>query len=119
MSEELKAPRKSGRPPGAPNKLPTLQGKLKQTLTLLDALQAKSLKKIEQILDVDLDSKNVTGITQLQAAKFIIDKSIELRQAVYGSEGSDKEEDEAKIAEVEKLPTQARFSTKVVPIKND
>lgn len=119
MTEENKVPRKSGRPPGAPNKLPTLQGKFKQVLTLLDPLLAKALKKAEQILDADLDSKSVTATTQLQAAKLVIDKSIELREVVYGKTGSDEEED-AKVVEVEKLPTQARFSTKVVvPIKGD
>jgi len=86
----------------------------------LDPLLVKALKKAEQILDADLNSKNVTATTQLQAAKMVLDKSIELRQAVYGSEGSDKEEDEADVAKVEALPTQARFSTKVVvPIKGD
>ena len=116
---EEKVTKSAGRPPGAPNKLPTLQSKFKQVLKHLDPLLVKALKKAEQILDADLDSKSVTATTQLQAAKLVIDKCIELRQTVYGNEGSDKEEDEAKIAEVEKLPTQARFSTKVIPIKGD
>ena len=120
MTEEIKVSRPAGRPAGALNKLPTLQGKFKQVLKHLDPLLVKALKKAEQILDADLDSKNVTATTQLQAAKMVLDKSIELRQAVYGSEGSDKEEDEADVAKVEALPTQARFSTKVVvPIKGD
>jgi hypothetical protein len=109
---------KGGRPQGALSKRSLRQNKIKQVLELIDPLLAKALKKAEAILDEPLDSKNVTSTTQLSAVKLVVDNAISLRNEVYGRE-KDQESDPADDEPKEPATTQARFSTKVVPIKGD
>lgn len=104
-----------GRPPGSLSKRSLRQNKFKQVLDQIDPLLAKALKKAEQILDEPLDSKTVSTTTQLSAVKLVVDKSLELREVVYGREkdqSSDPEDDPKEPV----VQPQARFSTKVVSI---
>jgi hypothetical protein len=118
MTEENKVPRRAGRPPGAPNKIPSPQSKYKDVLKRFSPLLDKALKKAESILDAPLDSKTVTSTTQLAAVKMIVDRNLELLEIVYGKQEGD--EDDFKVeAKPDAVPTQARFSTKVIPIKGD
>lgn len=111
---------KGGRPAGKKSARSLRQNKFKQVLDQIDPLLAKALKKAADILDAPLENnKGVTATTQLQAAKLVIDKSLELREIVYGREHDqidDPVDDEPSKDDVQ---PQARFSTKVVPIKSD
>lgn len=110
---------KGGRTPGAKSARSLRQNKIRQVLELIDPLLSKALKKAEAILDEPLDSKNVTSTTQLSAVKLIVDNAISLRNEVYGREKdqeSDPVDDEPSKDEVQ---PQARFSTKVIPIKGE
>ena len=119
MTEEVKVPRSSGRPPGAKNKIPSPQSKYKDVLKRSHPLHDKALRKAEEILDEPLDSNTVSSNTQLTAVKLIVDRNLELLDIVYGKQEGDEDDfkDEVKP---DAVPTQARFSTKVVvPIKGD
>lgn len=109
---------KGGRTPGAKSAKSLRQRKLKSVLDYLDPIVAKAVNKASQILDADLSSTTVSATTQLQAAKLIIDKAIELNNDVYKKE-ADQLEDPVDDEPKEPVATQARFSTKVVPIKGD
>ena len=109
---------KGGRPVGAKSARSIRQNRLKEVLTLIDPILAKAVLKAGQILDADLSSKDVSATTQLQAAKLIIDKAIDLREAVFAKEKDQLEDPEDDPKESVVQP-QARFSTKVVPIKSD
>ena len=79
---------------------------------------AKAINKASAILDEPLDSKVATPQVQLAAAKLVIEKAYDLTNDVYGKEKDqleDPEDDQPKDV----APTQARFSTKVIPIKGD
>jgi hypothetical protein len=77
---------RGGRPVGAKSTKSLRQTRLQEVLKEVNPLLAKALKKAEAILDTDLTSDKVSATVQLQAAKLIIDKSIELRQEVYQKE---------------------------------
>lgn len=104
-----------GRPKGSLSKRSIRQNRLKEVLTLIDPILAKAVLKAGQILDADLSSKDVSATTQLQAAKLIIDKAIDLREAVFAKEADQLEDPEDDLKEPVVQP-QARFSTKVVSI---
>ena len=93
-----------GRPVGSKSTKSLRQTRLQEVLKEVNPLLAKALKKAEAILDTDLTSDKVSATVQLQAAKLIIDKSIELRQEVYKKEvdqiedASDDGEEEQKGA---------------------
>ena len=93
-----------GRPVGAKSTKSLRQTRLQEVLKEVNPLLAKALKKAEAILDTDLTSDKVSATVQLQAAKLIIDKSIELRQEVYQKEKdqiespTDEDDDEPKGA---------------------
>ena len=106
---------RGGRPKGALSKRSIRQNRLKEVLTLIDPILAKAVLKAGQILDADLSSKDVSATTQLQAAKLIIDKAIDLREAVFAKEKDQLEDPEDDPKEPVVQP-QARFSTKVVSI---
>lgn len=108
-----------GRPKGSLSKRSIRQNRLKEVLTLIDPILAKAVLKAGQILDADLNSKDVSATTQLQAAKLIIDKAIDLREAVFAKEKDQLEDPEEDEQPKEPVVTQARFSTVVVPIKGD
>lgn len=119
MTEEIKVSRPAGRPAGAKNKIPSPQSKYKDVLKRFHPLLDKALRKAEEILDEPLDSKTVSSNTQLTAVKLIVDRNLELLDIVYGKQEGDEDDfkDEVKP---DAIPTQARFSTKVVvPIKGD
>ena len=124
MTEEVKVEKKerhwkTGRPAGSPNKIPTTKSKYNQVLKRFSPLLDKALRKAEEILDQPIDSKSVSSSTQLAAVKMIVDRNLELLDIVYGSQDGDEDDikDEVKP---DAIPTQARFSTKVVvPIKGD
>ena len=105
-----------GRPKGSLSKRSIRQNRLKEVLTLIDPILAKAVLKAGQILDADLSSKDVSATTQLQAAKLIIDKAIDLREAVFAKEKDQLDDPEEDEQAKEVVPTQARFSTKVVSI---
>ena len=105
-----------GRPKGSLSKRSIRQNRLKEVLTLIDPILAKAVLKAGQILDADLSSKDVSATTQLQAAKLIIDKAIDLREAVFAKEKDQLDDPEEDEQPKEVVPTQARFSTKVVSI---
>lgn len=107
-----------GRPKGSLSKRSLRQAKQKVISDLLTPVVAKAINKASQILDADLSSTTVSATTQLQAAKLIIDKAIELNNDVYKKE-ADQLEDPADDEPKEPATTQARFSTKVVNIKGD
>lgn len=107
-----------GRPKGSTSKRSLRQTKQKVIADLLGPVVAKAIMKASQILDADLSSTTVSATTQLQAAKLIIDKAIELNNDVYKKE-PDQLEDPVDDEPREPATTQARFSTKVVPIKGD
>lgn len=109
---------KGGRPQGALSKRSLRQNKIKQVLDQIDPLLAKALKKAEEILDAPLDSKTVSTTTQLSAVKLVVDKSLELREIVYGKEKG-QEDDPPDDEPKEVVQPHAVFSTKVVPIKGD
>jgi hypothetical protein len=85
MKEE-KEKKRVGRPPGSTSSRSLRQNRLKEVLNQVNPILAKALKKAEQILDADLTSKDVSATTQLQAAKLVIEKAIDLRNEVYGKE---------------------------------
>jgi hypothetical protein len=95
---------RGGRPVGAKSTKSLRQTRLQEVLKEVNPLLAKALKKAGQILDTDLTSDKVSASVQLQAAKLIIDKSIELRQEVYQKEKdqiespTDEDDDEPKGA---------------------
>lgn len=107
-----------GRPRGSKSARSLRQNKLKNVLDQLDPILAKAIRKAEQILEADLSSKDVTATTQLQAAKLVIDKAIELRNDVYKKE-PDQIEDPADDEPEDKAPQQARFVTNVIPMKTE
>lgn len=107
-----------GRPKGSTSKRSLRQTKQKVIADLLGPVVAKAIMKASQILDADLSSTTVSATTQLQAAKLIIDKAIELNNDVYKKE-PDQLEDPVDDEPKEPATTQARFSTVVVPIKGD
>jgi hypothetical protein len=108
---------KGGRPLNSKSARSLRQNKFKQVLDRIDPLLAKALKKAEAILDAPLeDNKGVSATTQLQAAKLVIDKCLELREVVYGKE-PDQIEDPADDEPEDKAPQQARFVTNVIPMK--
>lgn len=110
---------KGGRPAGKKSARSLRQSKLKAFSDLFGPVVAKALKKAEDILDEPLNSQTVSTNTQLSAAKLVIDKAIDLTNEVYGKE-KDQEDDPADDEQPkEPATTQARFSTKVVPIKGD
>lgn len=105
-----------GRPPGTKSAKSLRQRKLKSVLDYLDPIVAKAVNKASQILDADLTSTSVSATTQLQAAKLIIDKAIELNNDVYTKEKDQLDDPEEDEQPKDVAPTQARFSTKVVSI---
>ncbi len=109
---------KGGRTPGAKSAKSLRQRKLKSVLDYLDPIVAKAVNKASQILDADLSSTTVSATTQLQAAKLIIDKAIELNNDVYKKE-PDQLEDPVDDEPKEVVQPHAVFSTKVIPIKGD
>ena len=106
---------RGGRPLNSKSARSIRQNRLKEVLTLIDPILAKAVLKAGQILDADLSSKDVSATTQLQAAKLIIDKAIDLREAVFAKEKDQLEDPEDDPKEPAVQP-QARFSTKVVSI---
>ena len=72
-----------GRPAGSKSTKSLRQTRLQEVLKEVNPLLAKALKKAEAILDTDLTSDKVSATVQLQAAKLIIEKAIELRESVY------------------------------------
>lgn len=84
MSETEKRPR--GRPVGSKSARSVRQTKMKQVLDQIDPLLTKALLKAEEILNQPLGAEGVTAQIQLQAAKLIIDKCIDLRDEVYTKE---------------------------------
>lgn len=110
---------RGGRPIGKKSARSIRQNRLKEVLTLIDPILAKAVLKAGQILDADLSSKDVSATTQLQAAKLIIDKAIDLREAVFAKEKDQLEDPDEEEQPKDVVTTQARFSTKVVPIKGD
>lgn len=108
---------RGGRPLNSKSARSLRQNKFKQVLDQIDPLLAKALKKAADILDAPLENnKGVTATTQLQAAKLVIDKSLELREIVYGREPDQSDDPEEDEQPKDVAPTQARFSTKVVSI---
>ena len=95
---------RGGRPVGAKSTKSLRQTRLQEVLKEVNPLLAKALKKAEAILDTDLISDKVSATVQLQAAKLIIEKAIELRESVYLKEkdqiedASDDGEEEQKGA---------------------
>ena len=105
-----------GRPPGTKSAKSLRQRKLKSVLDYLDPIVAKAVNKASQILDADLTSTSVSATTQLQAAKLIIDKAIELNNDVYTKEKDQLDDPEEDEQPKDVAPKQAVFSTKVVSI---
>ena len=111
---------RGGRPLNSKSARSLRQNKFKQVLDQLDPLLAKALKKAADILDAPLENnKGVTATTQLQAAKLVIDKSLELREIVYGREPDQIEDPVDDEPSKDEVQPQARFSTKVIPIKGE
>lgn len=84
MTQPDKRPR--GRPVGSKSAMSVRQAKMKKVLDQIDPLLAKALLKAEAILDQPLTSDKVAASIQLQAAKLVIDKCIDLRDEVYTKE---------------------------------
>lgn len=106
-----------GRPKGSKSTKSLRQTRLQEVLKEVNPLLAKALKKAEQILDTDLTSDKVSATVQLQAAKLIIDKSIELRQEVYKKEADQL--DDPKDNEDDDEPKGAILSFSIVDTKNN
>ena len=66
---------KGGRPRGVKSTRTPRQRRLSEV--------AKALAKAEAILDADLEKSGVSATVQLQAAKLVIDKAIELTNECY------------------------------------
>jgi hypothetical protein len=74
---------KGGRKPGTKSSRTPRQKKLAEVLNKLNPIVAKALAKAEAILDADLEKGGVSATVQLQAAKLVIDKAIELTNECY------------------------------------
>lgn len=74
---------KGGRPRGVKSTRTPRQKKLAEVLNKLSPVVAKALAKAEAILDADLEKSGVSATVQLQAAKLVIDKAIELTNECY------------------------------------
>jgi len=74
---------KGGRKPGTKSSRTPRQRKLAEVLNKLSPVVAKALAKAEAILDADLEKSGVSATVQLQAAKLVIDKAIELTNECY------------------------------------
>ena len=74
---------KGGRKPGTKSSRTPRQRRLAEILNKLDPLLAKAINKAEAILDADLEKGGVSATVQLQAAKLVIDKAIELTNECY------------------------------------
>lgn len=92
---------KGGRKPGSKSSRTPRQRKLAEVLNKLNPVVAKALAKAEAILDADLEKSGVSATVQLQAAKLVIDKAIELTNECYkpdvlpeGSTGVEDDEEE-------------------------
>lgn len=107
-----------GRPKGSKSTKSLRQTRLQEVLKEVNPLLAKALKKAEQILDTDLTSDKVSATVQLQAAKLIIDKSIELRQEVYKKE-ADQLDDPKDNEDDDDSPKGAVLSFSIVDTKNN
>lgn len=92
---------KGGRPKGVKSTRTPRQRRLSEVLNKLNPIVAKALAKAEAILDADLEKSGVSATVQLQAAKLVIDKAIELTNECYkpdvlpeGSAGVEDDEEE-------------------------
>ena len=74
---------KGGRPKGVKSTRTPRQRRLSEVLNKLNPIVAKALAKAEAILDADLEKSGVSATVQLQAAKLVIDKAIELTNECY------------------------------------
>ena len=74
---------RGGRPAGKKSSRTPRQRKLAEVLNKLNPIVAKALAKAEAILDADLEKGGVSATVQLQAAKLVIDKAIELTNECY------------------------------------
>jgi len=74
---------KGGRKPGTKSSRTPRQRRLAEVLNKLSPVVAKALAKAEAILDADLEKGGVSATVQLQAAKLVIDKAIELTNECY------------------------------------
>ena len=74
---------RGGRPAGKKSSRTPRQKKLAEVLNKLNPVVAKALAKAEAILDADLEKGGVSATVQLQAAKLVIDKAIELTNECY------------------------------------
>ena len=74
---------KGGRPKGVKSTRTPRQRRLSEVLNKLNPIVAKALAKAEAILDADLEKGGVSATVQLQAAKLVIDKAIELTNECY------------------------------------
>ena len=74
---------RGGRPAGKKSSRTPRQRKLAEVLNKLSPVVAKALAKAEAILDADLEKSGVSATVQLQAAKLVIDKAIELTNECY------------------------------------
>ena len=74
---------RGGRPAGKKSSRTPRQRKLAEVLNKLSPVVAKALAKAEAILDADLKESGVSATVQLQAAKLVIDKAIELTNECY------------------------------------
>ena len=74
---------RGGRPAGKKSSRTPRQRKLAEVLNKLNPVVAKALAKAEAILDADLEKSGVSATVQLQAAKLVIDKAIELTNECY------------------------------------
>ena len=92
---------RGGRPRGVKSTRTPRQRRLSEVLNKLNPIVAKALAKAEAILDADLEKSGVSATVQLQAAKLVIDKAIELTNECYkpdvlpeGSTGVEGDEEE-------------------------
>ena len=74
---------RGGRPAGKKSSRTPRQRRLAEVLNKLSPVVAKALAKAEAILDADLEKGGVSATVQLQAAKLVIDKAIELTNECY------------------------------------
>ena len=74
---------RGGRPAGKKSSRTPRQRRLSEVLNKLNPIVAKALAKAEAILDADLEKSGVSATVQLQAAKLVIDKAIELTNECY------------------------------------
>jgi len=74
---------RGGRPAGKKSSRTPRQRRLAEVLNKLSPVVAKALAKAEAILDADLEKSGVSATVQLQAAKLVIDKAIELTNECY------------------------------------